>query len=158
MRGEVSDHLTIILVLLATTLLLSVTAAPFITIRMRASQPGLLADAEESQALLGLLRSARETFLKESHERRELNRAHRLLADNHGINVGAYLTPQQIEILWPFLIARIKTLLAQRVDKTTYADANSVQDEQFELYLYRRFTVRMRKKGLVPFAKRDRQD
>ena len=148
----------IVPVLLATTLLLSVIAAPFVTLRMRASKPGLLADAQEAQALLGLMRKARETFPKESYERHELYRGQRQLADNRGINVGAYLTPQQIKILWPFILARTRILLAQRIDKATYADASSVQDEQFELYLYRRFTVRMRKKGLLPSATLERQE
>ena len=111
----------------------------------------------EAQALLGLMRKARETFPKESDECRELYRGCRVLADNRGINVGAYLTPRQIQILWPFVTARIRALLAQRIDRTTHADANSIQDEQFELYLYRRFTTRMRKKGLVPSATRDGQ-
>ncbi len=149
--------MSIVPVLLAITLLLSVIAAPFITLRMRASNPGLLADEQEAQALLGLMRKARETFPKESDECRELYRGCRVLADNRGINVGAYLTPRQIQILWPFVTARIRALLAQRIDRTTHADANSIQDEQFELYLYRRFTTRMRKKGLVPSATRDGQ-
>ena len=144
--------MTIVPVLLATMLLLLVIAAPFITLRIRASKPGLVADAQEAQALLRLLRKARETFPKESFEHRELCRGRRLLANNHRINVGAYLTPQQILILWPFMIARIKILLVQRINATTHADANSVEDEQVELYLYRRFIVRMRKKGLAPSA------
>ncbi len=148
--------MNIIGAVLATTLLISVITAPFITLRMRASKPGLLADAQEAQALLNLVRKARETFPGDSYQRRELYRAQQVLADQRGINVGAYLTPEQIRILWPFVIARITVLLAQRIDKTTYADANSVQDEQFELYLYRRFIVRMRQKGLVPAATRER--
>ncbi len=149
--------MTIVPVLLAAMPLLAVIAAPFVTLRMRTSNPGLLAGEQEARALLGLMRKARDTFPKESDERRELYQGCRVLSNNHGINVGAYLTPRQIQILWPFVTARIKVLLAQRTDKTTHADANSVQDEQFELYLYRRFTTRMRKKGLVPSATWDKQ-
>ena len=72
-HGEGS--VSIVPVLLAITLLLSVIAAPFITLRMRASNPGLLADEQEAQALLGLMRKARETFPKESDECRELYEA-----------------------------------------------------------------------------------
>ncbi len=138
------------MVILLVVLLAAMVAAPVLTLRRRASRPGLLVDAHETMAMHRLVRIARSAFPEESRAFHELRRAGRVVSNNGGPNVGAYLTPEQVRIPWPFLRERVVTLLAQRVDRTSYADATTVGGEQDELYLYRRFIVRMRSKGLAP--------